>query len=121
MNKRQLGKWGELKARQYLEQKGIKILAENTRTSYGEVDLIGMDGTQIVFFEVKTRTNTSFGFGEQSITANKQTHMINSAEAFIQEHPDFGEDWRIDAIIIDGSPTSQKIEIRWFKNALSGE
>ena len=116
-----LGKWGELKAKQYLEGKGIKIMATNTRTPYGELDLIGMDDSQVVFFEVKTRTSTAFGFGEQAISETKQQHLINSAEAYMQEHSDLGDDWRIDAIIIDGSPLRNKIEIRWFKNAVSSD
>ena len=119
--KQQLGKWGEVKARIYLEQKGVKILDANFRTSYGELDMIGLDGPQVVFFEVKTRSSNSFGFGEQSITKTKQQHLIDSAEAYIQEHPHLGEDWRIDAIIIDGNPSRKKNEIRWFKNAISGD
>jgi putative endonuclease len=121
MNRIGLGKWGESKARQYLEKKGITILAANARTSYGELDLVGLDGSQVVFFEVKTRSSTSFGFGEQSISESKQEHLINSAESYIQEHPELGEDWRIDAVIIDGNPSKPKIEIHWFKNAVSGE
>jgi len=121
VSNQRLGKWGELKAKQYLEGKGIKIMATNTRTPYGELDLIGMDDSQVVFFEVKTRTSTAFGFGEQAISETKQQHLINSAEAYMQEHSDLGDDWRIDAIIIDGSPLRNKIEIRWFKNAVSSD
>jgi len=109
------------KAKQYLEGKGIKIMATNIRTPYGELDLIGMDDSQVVFFEVKTRTSTAFGFGEQAISETKQQHLIDSAEAYMQEHSDLGDDWRIDAIIIDGSPLRNKIEIRWFKNAVSSD
>jgi len=121
VSNQRLGKWGEIKAKQYLEGKGIKIMATNIRTPYGELDLIGMDDSQVVFFEVKTRTSTAFGFGEQAISETKQQHLIDSAEAYMQEHSDLGDDWRIDAIIIDGSPLRNKIEIRWFKNAVSND
>ena len=120
-DKQQLGKWGEGKARIYLERKGVKILDSNFRTPYGELDLIGLEDSQVVFFEVKTRSSDAFGFGEQSITKKKQEHLIDSAEAYIQEHPHLGEDWRIDAIVIDGNPSRKKNIIRWFKNAVSGE
>lgn len=120
-DKHQLGKWGEEKARIYLERKGVKILDANFRTPYGELDLIGMEDSQVVFFEVKTRSSEAFGFGEQSITKVKQQHLIDSAEAYIQEHPHLGEDWRIDAIVIDGNPSRKNNEIRWFKNAISGD
>jgi putative endonuclease len=120
MNNRELGKWGEIKARNYLEEKGILVLGTNERTHYGELDIIGKDIDQVVFFEVKTRQSNSFGFGEESVSRAKQEHLINSAEEYIQNHSEVGEDWRIDVVVIDGSPTTPKVEIRWFKNAISG-
>lgn len=120
-DKQQLGKWGEAKARIFLEGKGVTILDSNYRTSYGELDLIGLEESQVVFFEVKTRSSDAFGFGEQSITKVKQQHLIDSAEAYIQAHPHLGENWRIDAIVIDGNPSRKKNKISWFKNAISGD
>jgi putative endonuclease len=120
MDNKKLGKWGENKARVYLEEKGIVILGINQRTHYGELDIIGQDNGQVVFFEVKTRRSNSFGFGEEAISKVKQEHLVNSAEEYIQSHPNLGEDWRIDVVVIDGSPTDLKIFIRWFKNAVSG-
>ena len=120
MDNKKLGKWGEIKARQYLEEKGIVILGINQRTHYGELDIIGQDDGQVVFFEVKTRRSNSFGFGEESVSWVKQEHLVNSAEEYIQSHPNLGEDWRIDVVVIDGGPTDPKIEIRWFKDAVSG-
>lgn len=120
MDNKKLGKWGENKARQYLEEKGIVILGINQRTHYGELDIIGQDNGQIVFFEVKTRRSNSFGFGEDSVSWVKQEHLVNSAEEYIQCHPELGEDWRIDVVVIDGGPTDLKVIVRWFKNAVSG-
>jgi len=120
MDNKKLGKWGEIKARQYLEEKGIVILGINQRTHYGELDIIGQDDGQVVFFEVKTRRSNSFGFGEESVSWAKQEHLVNSAEEYIQSHPDLGEDWRIDVVVIDGGPNDPKVVIRWFKNAVSG-
>ena len=119
MENRILGKWGESKARQYLKDKGIVIIGINQRTHYGELDIIGLDNDQVVFFEVKTRRSNSFGYGEESISKAKQEHLVNSAEEYIQNHPELGEDWRIDVIVIDGGPTHSNVEIRWFKNAVS--
>ena len=120
MDKKKLGAWGEIRARRYLQEKGILILGCNQRTHYGELDIIGKDDGQVVFFEVKTRRSNSFGFGEESVSWAKQEHLINSAEEYIQAHPDLGEDWRIDVVVIDGGPADPEVVIRWFKNAVSG-
>jgi putative endonuclease len=117
----QLGRWGEKKAREYLEGKGLNIIETNVRTAYGELDIVGREGSQIVFIEVKTRTSLTFGYGEQAINELKKQHLMGSAEAYMQSHPDLGVDWRIDAVIIDGDLKKNKIEIRWYKNAVSGE
>ena len=120
MNRIEFGKWGEQKAVEYLLGKGIMVIDRNHRTHYGELDIIGLENTQVVFFEVKTRSNDLFGFPEESINIRKQEHLVNSAEEYMQVHPDLGEDWRIDVIAIEGHPRNQKINIQWYKNAVSG-
>jgi putative endonuclease len=50
-----LGRLGEDHAAAHLERRGYRLLARNHRTRFGELDLIGFDGTTIVFAEVKTR------------------------------------------------------------------
>jgi len=119
MNRIEFGKWGEKKAVEYLLKMGIKIIDRNYRTHYGELDIIGLENTQVVFFEVKTRSNDSFGYPEESINIRKQEHLVNSAEEFIQLHPELGEDWRIDVIAIEGHPSNNKLNIQWYKNAVS--
>jgi len=119
MNKIELGKWGERKAEEYLCKYGIIIIDKNYRTHFGELDIIGKDKNQVIFFEVKTRRNESFGFPEESIDTKKQEHLINSAEEYIQTHNELGEDWRIDVIAIQCQPWSQRIDIQWYKNAIS--
>jgi putative endonuclease len=120
MDNQNIGKWGEIKAKKYLDEKGIRILGINLRTHYGELDIIGQDNGQVVFFEVKTRRTNSFGFGEESVSWAKQEHLVNSAEEYMQNHSDLGEDWRIDVVVIDGGPTDSEVTIRWFKNAVPG-
>lgn len=120
MNKIKFGQWGEEKAVDFLLGKGIKIIDRNHRTHYGELDIIGMEDSQVVFFEVKTRSNTTFGFPEEAVNVRKQEHLINSAEEYMQVHTELGEDWRIDVIAIEGHPREEKINIRWYKNAVSG-
>jgi putative endonuclease len=117
--RRILGNWGELVAESFLVHKGYQILGKNVRTPYGEIDLIGEQGGTIVFIEVKTRTSTEFGLPEEGITLMKGRHMVNAAEAYMQDHPDLEKGWRLDVIAIRKLPGNQLPEIVHFENVLS--
>ena len=44
MNRRETGTRYEKRAADYLRERGVRILEQNYRTRYGEIDLVGMDG-----------------------------------------------------------------------------
>jgi putative endonuclease len=125
-----LGRWGESIAAQYLESQDYKIKERNARTPYGEIDIVALqpitafldssDLTSVtVFVEVKTRSSTTYGFPEESITARKQAHMLAAAQSYMQENPDLGNDWRIDVIAIQCWSSRKKHSIRHFENVLT--
>ena len=116
ITRQELGHWGEARAAQYLIAKGYTIVDRNVRTPYGEIDLVVKDEEVLVFVEVKTRSGRSFGNAEESITDKKLQHMIDSAEAYLQEHLEHSGDWRIDVIAIHASKKDTP-EITHFKNA----
>jgi putative endonuclease len=117
--RKNLGRWGEKTAESFLIRKGYQIMGKNVRTPYGEIDLIGEQGGMIAFVEVKTRSSTDFGLPEESITPKKQAHMVNAAEAYMQDHPDLGMGWRLDVIGIRKMPGNQPPEIVHFENVLT--
>lgn len=117
-HRQRIGKWGEDIAVRHLEARQLKLVGRNVRTPYGEIDLIMMDGADVVFIEVKTRTNAAYGLPEDSITARKRSHLMQSAEAYLQDHPELPDAWRIDVIAIRGKPTQSDPEIQWFQNAV---
>lgn len=114
----ELGKWGEIQAKSYLEERGYEVLSQNVYTEHGEIDLIAKREGQIHFVEVKTRSSTQFGHPEESITSDKLKHMVDSAEAFLQDHPEFEGGWQIDVIAIQVSHRGEHPEIRFFENAI---
>jgi putative endonuclease len=117
-SRQSLGRWGEELAAQFLVKKGYSIIDRNVRTTYGEIDLVASQGQTTVFVEVKTRTTTSFGLPEESITTRKRAHILDSAQAYIQEHNKLGSDWRVDVIAIRKFP-HQKPEVTHFENAIT--
>lgn len=129
-SRQSLGRWGEAKAAEYLIAKGYDILERNTRTPYGEIDLIaslrsdstspeGINEETIVFIEVKTRASKTFGFPEESITRKKQAHMLAAAQSYLQEHPDLIGGWRIDVIAIQHYSTVGEVVFKHFENVIT--
>jgi putative endonuclease len=130
-NKRQaLGSWGEEVAAGYLRDRGYTILARNARTPYGEIDLVARqqisknnncscDATMIVFVEVKTRSSSAFGMPEAGIGKRKIEHMLSSAQAYLQEHVELEEDWRIDVIAVWRSREGGEPQITHFENVVT--
>ena len=45
---------GEHAAASHLQGRGYRVLERNYRTRFGEIDLVALDGTTLVFCEVKT-------------------------------------------------------------------
>jgi len=117
--KQSLGSWGELLAEAYLKDKGLNCIGRNIRTHHGEIDLVMTDGETIVFIEVKTRTSLDFGTPEESITKKKRERMIHSATEWMQSHPEWGGDFRIDVVAIYGPKGDPKPEMIWFENAVA--
>jgi putative endonuclease len=54
-SKKKLGDRGEDAAAAYLERSGMTIVERNWRCKAGEVDIIAIDGEELVLCEVKTR------------------------------------------------------------------
>ncbi len=115
-----LGKLGEEMASYILKKKGYEILYRNWRCSHGELDIIGSKGEQLVFFEVKTRRSTQYGWPEEAITQKKQEHLQNCIHAFLDANPVFeGLSWQIDVIaILIKSIEQEQFEIVHYENAV---
>ena len=116
--KQNLGKWGENKAVNYLLNHGYIILDQNVRTGYGEIDIVASIGEVVVFIEVKTRKSMAYGPPEVSVDERKSIKLIQSSLAYIQQHPNLDNHWRIDVISIQ-KYTQGHEEITHFKNAIT--
>jgi putative endonuclease len=125
-NRQALGRRGEALAAEYLQARGYQILERNYRSPYGEIDLIARQvlgsrveiETVLVFIEVKTRSTVDYGFPEESITPSKQVHLLQSAEAYLQAHPQREGNWRIDVIAVRTGRSGGPVEIKHFENAV---
>ncbi len=86
-----LGREGEEAAARYLDKLGYSILEKNYRTPFGEIDIIAKDKGIIVFIEVKTRADDSFGHPFEAVDYRKREKIKKVALCFLKrikkEHP----------------------------------
>ena len=79
----ELGKKGELAAKELLLEKGYQILEENWRYRNAEVDLIASISDVIVFVEVKSRSSKTFGLPQDFVSKKKINLLSKSASAYM--------------------------------------
>lgn len=95
----ELGKEGELLAQNTLRDKGYAIIETNWRFDKDEIDIIAMDGDELVVVEVKTRSTDFFGDPEESVNFQKEKFLIRATEAYLLEN-DLDIETRFDIIAI---------------------
>ncbi len=81
----QLGKKGEDLAVDFLKKNGYQILERNWRSGQEEIDIIASKGYEtVVFIEVKTRSTSYFGYPEAAVRKEKQQHLLEAANAYLE-------------------------------------
>jgi len=83
------GKKGEERAAAALEAAGMKIIAKNVRSRYGEVDIVALDGETIVFAEVKAWSAYGMEDLQYSLDIRKQRKIIKTANYFLSENREY--------------------------------
>ncbi len=83
--KHDIGKCGETFACRYLEENNYDIIERNFSCMQGEIDIIAYDkpNSELVFFEVKTRSNFSYGFPCEAVNTQKQKHIKNCVKYYL--------------------------------------
>ncbi len=111
-----IGKIGEDIALQTALGKGYRLIERNVRTPFGEIDLILMQSDTLIFAEVKTRTGSRFGYPEEAVTQSKLSHMIHSAEHYLQQK-NLSVPWRIDVVAVMVDLAGQEAtDLQWMEN-----
>lgn len=81
-----IGKLGEDEAVRLLSEKGYRIECRNYQTPYGELDIVARDGRILVFVEVKSRIDSSYGNGLEAVTRQKRRHLARAALLYLCRH-----------------------------------
>jgi len=106
------GKLAEALAADYLQARGLRLLARNYSCRLGEIDLIVADGPVLVFVEVRLRRNPGFGGAAASITAAKRQRILRAARHYLSGKPE--PPCRFDVVLLDALATDR---IEWIQDA----
>ena len=117
--KKEIGKIGEDIATKYLIKKKYQIIQKNFICRQGEIDIIALNQTkkELVFIEVKTRTNNKYGNPSESVNESKQKHIYRSAEYFIYKNRLEKMQIRFDIIEININSLKNIYKINHIDNA----
>ena len=84
-----IGKFGQDLSAEFLQKRGYQIIGQNFYTRLGEIDLIAMDGNQLVFIEVKTRLGHNFGLPEEALNFDKAGKIKETALEYLTQNNHF--------------------------------
>lgn len=96
--KQKTGRVGEDLATEFLKNSGYEIVERNFACRQGEIDIIARDKCELVFVEVKTRSNVQYGNPAEAVTNIKQKHIEKSAEYYLYKNNLENEFVRIDVV-----------------------
>jgi putative endonuclease len=85
MDRGSLGRDGEKRAVELLRRNGYTVLARNYRRRAGEIDIVAFEGGEIVFVEVKARSDDRLGSALEAVTPRKQRTIARVAGQFLAE------------------------------------
>jgi putative endonuclease len=109
------GQAAEAAALRFLEGKGLKLVAQNYRCRFGEIDLIMRDGQSIVFTEVRLRKSNAFGGASASVDAHKQRRILAAAKHYLSGLRG-SPICRCDVVLLSDVEDSN---IEWIQNAFT--
>lgn len=114
-----VGRNGEAFVLRYLTGKGYRSVDANWRCPHGELDLVMLDGEDLVFVEVKARSTSLAGAAEESISPAKARKLLIAGETYVSEHPEQAERmWRIDLVAITVDRSGEVNRVTHVQNAV---
>jgi putative endonuclease len=101
--RKRTGLCGERIAAEYLRLLDFEIIEMNARCGRLEIDIVAAEDGCLVFVEVKTRKNLSFGGAVEAVGRRKLLNMRRAAAIYLSRLPAgvFYREIRVDVVAID--------------------
>ncbi len=100
MSTTDIGNRGENIASVFLTQNGYKIIEQNWKTRWCEIDIIAKKSGVVYFVEVKYRKSSDYGDGFSYITPKKLRQMRFAAELWLHKN-NYDGDCSLAAVSVD--------------------
>ena len=110
-----VGRRAERFACRYLENRGLRPVAQNFRRRGGEIDLLMLDDGCLVVVEVRYRESNAFTDPALTVDRHKQRRLVRTAALFLTRHRQFADhSMRFDVVSIEGHEAPR---VRWIRDA----
>lgn len=94
-------------------------MARNWHCRGGELDLIMLDGSELVFVEVRYRKSLLYGGALESITPAKQQKIILAASTWLHQQPEQQQrNCRFDVLAMHGND-QRGYSFNWLQQAFT--
>jgi len=103
------GRQAEQAAADFLKEQGFKIIDQNWRTRWCEIDIVAAKDRIVYFVEVKFRASEQWGGGLEYITPKKLDQMRFAAEFWVSSN-----NWRGDYYLSVVEVTGQTFQVTNF-------
>jgi putative endonuclease len=113
--RQRLGADGESLACAELERRGYRVIQRNFRTRSGEIDIVAEDDDTLVFVEVKTKSDGSFGDPVEEVTPQKVRQLVSMGRFYATFCAPPHTACRFDVVTVDCSAASPNITV--YKDA----
>lgn len=112
-----IGNQYEALAQRYLQRQGLSLLDKNFHAHRGEIDLIMIEASVIVFIEVKYRNSNQFGSSSEMLKYAQAKRIQKTGIYWLikNNYSPENTEFRFDLIAISQEGKS----IEWFKNVIT--
>ncbi len=111
----ELGSWGEEVAARWLQQRGYIIAERDWKMGHRDIDIVAMDGDEVVFVEVKTRRNRLFGEAETAVDYHKLKNLRMAINCYVKARG-IRQALRLDVVTVVGTPDSGDPDISLIRD-----
>ena len=98
----ELGNWGEHMAAAFLRDQHYAIIDRDWHSGHRDIDIVAIDGDELVFVEVKTRKNRLTGDPLDRIDERKMENLRQAIAHYVRSHR-VNRPYRLDFVTVVGT------------------